>query len=1034
MQTEAVLPAVSFTGPDEGLHQQVARLARLRPAAPAIITPTRRLTYGELDATADAWAAQLAAAGVGAGHRVPVVLPRGADLVIALLAILKAGAAYALLDPAWPATRLREVTALLDAPLLIATGPVVDLDRPVWSPAAPPVTAPPGFRPVEVRGDAPCSVFFTSGTTGRPKGVLTPHRATARLFRPGTFVPFDEHTVIPLAAPVPWDAFSLELWGALLNGGTSVIVDGPYLSADELRAGIVKHGVTTAWLTSSLFNMMVDEDPDAFRGLRHLMIGGERLSPTHVDRFLRRHPDIVLLNGYGPVESTVFATTHRIEPADVDRPSGIPLGRPVPGTEVYVFDGDRRCGVGEVGEVCVAGAGLGLGYLGDERLTAQKFVTVPVDGNDVRVYRTGDLAMFDADGLLHFRGRADRQVKLRGHRIEPAEIERRVEELLPVRSCRVVVDRTDAAEPRLIAWCVPRRAGDPLTDALPTLREVLPGYQLPALVLAVDAFPTTAQGKLDERALLATLAGAPNDAAPNDAAPNDAAPNGATDGASIGLVAAVFADVLGRDDVPFDVSLIDLGGTSLGLGRVCARLAARLGRPVPLARVVAYPTVRDLAAWIDADPPAEVADPDPPDVGVVPLTPIQLVYLTRHLLDPTDLTSHCLLTWVIDGPLDHAALETALAAVHARHEPLRAAYLPDPRPVAQILDVDPPPLETLSAQPSVEAAVAALRTLFSAELLIEEGDVWRAGVVGAGDVTVFGCLVHHIAFDGWSESVFARDLAAAYNAARRGTTPPDTSAPPSLARSHRDYLARVAASGVDEQRERLRAELDGVPALHWPGGQETSNPAAPGLVEVPIEPDVIAAVDASAEAAGVSRFATLLHHYVGALAQVTGQGDFAVGVPVAQRHGPGSELAVGCHLAMLCLRTRGTALADGPAAVQATARRFAEAFAAQDVPFQDVLMLLQPAGGRRPPLFQTLFAVQDNAPADLELDGARTTFVRQPYLDLPLDLHTELWPRPDGGYRMTVYFRLDVVAESTARQLTKCVDERLRGANRTGRR
>lgn len=1027
MRTEAMVPAVSFTGPDEGLHQQVARLAQRRPDAPAIITSDRRLTYGELDATADAWAARLAAAGVSAGHRVPVILPRGADLVVALLAVLKAGAAYALLDPAWPATRLREVTAVLDAPLLIATGPVGDPDRPVWTPPASPVTAPPGFRPAEVGGDAPCCVFFTSGTTGRPKGVLTPHRATARLFGAGTFLPFDEHSVIPLAAPVPWDAFSLELWGALFNGGTSVIVDGPYLSAGELRAGIARHGLTTAWLTSSLFNMVVDEDPDAFRGLRHLMIGGERLSPTHVGRFLHRHPDIVLLNGYGPVESTVFATTHRIVPADVDRPGGIPLGRPVPGTEVYVLDGDRRCEVGEVGEVCVAGAGLGLGYLGDERLTAQKFVTVPVDGHGVRVYRTGDLGMVDADGVLHFRGRADRQVKLRGHRIEPAEIERRVEELLPVRSCRVVVDRAGAAEPRLIAWCVPQRAGDPLTDALPALREVLPAYQLPAMVLAVDAFPTTAQGKLDERALLATLAGAPKGATGGASAQ-------AAGGASIALVAAVFADVLGRDDFPLDVSLTDLGGTSLDLGRVCARLAARLGRPVPLARLIACPTVRDLAAWIDAGPPAEGVDADPPDVGVVPMTPIQLVFLTRHLLDPTDLTSHCLLTWVVDGPLDHAALETALAAVHARHEPLRAAYLPDPRPVAQVLDVDPPPLETLPAQPSVEAAVAALRTLFSAELLIEEGDVWRAGVVGAGDVAVFGCVVHHIAFDGWSESVFARDLAAAYNAARRGAAPPDTPAPPSLARAHRDYLARIAASGVDEQRERLRTELDGVPALQWPGGQETSEPAAPGLIEVPIEPDVVAAVDASAEAAGASRFAALLHHYIAAIAEVTGQRDFAVGVPVSQRHGPGSELAVGCHIAMLCLRSRGTALADGPAAVQATARRFAEAFAAQDVPFQDLLMLLEPPGGNRPPLFQTLFAVQDNAPAVLDLDGARTTFVRQPYLDLPLDLHTELWPRPDGGYRMTVYFRPDVVTESTARQLTKCVDERLRGATSTGRR
>ncbi|GID70735.1 amino acid adenylation protein [Actinoplanes cyaneus] len=1003
---------------DEGLHQRIARLARQRPDAPAVIAPQRRLSYGELDATADAWAAGLTAAGVGPGDQVPIILPREADLVIALLAVLKAGAAYALLDPAWPAARLREVTAMLDAPLVIASAEVDGLDLPVWTSPAPQVAAPPEFRPAELRGDAPCCVFFTSGTTGRPKGVLTPHRATARLFRPGSFLPFDEHTVIPLAAPVPWDAFSLELWGALLNGGTSVIVDGPYLNADGLRAGIERHGVTTAWLTSSLFNMVVDEDVDAFRGLRHLMIGGERLSPTHVERFLRRHPDIVLLNGYGPVESTVFATTHRIVPSDVDRPDGIPLGRPVPGTEVHVLDGDRPCAPGEIGEVCVTGAGLGLRYLGDEQLTASSFVTVRIDGRDVRAYRTGDLGTVDGNGLLHFRGRADRQVKVRGHRVEPAEIERRVEELLPVRSCRVVVDRT-GTEPRLIACCVPHRAGDPLTGARSTLGEVLPGYQLPAQVVAVDAFPTTAQGKLDERALLAGSAGTAHHVPQGDTA-------AAAGDASTALVAGIFAEVLGRSGVPVEVPLTDLGGTSLDLGRVCARLAARLGRPVPLARLVADPTARAVAAWIDAGPPAGDDDAaEPRDVGVVPLTPIQLIYLTRHLLDPADLTSHCLVTWVVDGPLDHAALVTALAAVHARHEPLRAAYLSDPRPVARVLDIDPPPLETLPAQPSVEAAVAALRTLFSAELLIEEGDVWRAGVVEAGDVSVFGCVVHHIAFDGWSESVFARDLATAYNAARRGTALPDSPAPPSLARSHRDYLARVAASSVDEHRDRLRAELNGVPALQWPGDQPASGRSALGLVEVPIEPRVVAAVDASARAARVSRFAALLHHYVTALAEITGQDDFAVGIPVAQRHGPGSELAVGCHIALLCLRHRGTAPADGPAALRATADRFTEAFAAQDVPFQDILILNEPPGRQRPPLFQTMFAVQNNAPAILELDGARTTFVRQPYLDVPLDLHAELWPRADGGYRMTVFFRRDVVAESTARQLAECIGARL---------
>ncbi|WP_405431218.1 amino acid adenylation domain-containing protein [Micromonospora sp. NBC_00617] len=982
---------------NEGLHQRVARLARLRPDAVALVAEERPVTYDELDRTADGWAARLAGAGVGPGSCVPVVLPRGTDQVTALLAVLKTGAAYAMLDPAWPAARLGEVTAMLPAPVLIADRPVPGVRRPVWTPPEEPLSLPPDFRPAEVGGHAPCCVFFTSGTTGRPKGVLTPHRATARLFMEGTFATFGEHTVVPLAAPSPWDAYSLELWAALLNGGTSVIVAEPYLTAGALREGVSRHGVTTVWLTSSLFDMVVDEDLGAFDGLRQLMIGGERLSPTHVGRFLRQHPDVLLLNGYGPVESTVFTTTHRIRPEDARRAGGVPLGRPVPGTEVLVLDGDRPCAPGAVGEICVAGAGLALRYLGDDELTAQKFVNVTADGRTVRVYRTGDLGLRDADGLLHFRGRADRQVKIRGHRIEPAEIERRVEELLPVRSCRVVADRTGGGEPALVAWCIPERPGDPLDGAIGTLREVLPAYQVPTAVHTVGAFPVTPQGKLDERALLATL----------DPRPMRAV--GVTTAADGGeaLVAEVFAEVLGQDSAPVDVPFTELGASSLDLGRACARLAARLDRPVPLVRLLEHPSARALAAWLRADQPA----PDTPDGDAVPLTPMQLVYLTRHLVDPADRTGHCLLTWVIEGDLDHAALETAVGAVHARHEPLRAAYVADPRPMAEVLDIDPPPLEVLPAAPSVEEAMAALRRLFADELVIGEADVWRVAVAGAGDATVFGCVIHHIAFDGWSEAVLARDLATAYNAARCGAEPPAKPAPPSLAHSYRDHIARVAASGTDVRPD--RAGYAGPPPVRWPGSPaDGAGTNGPGLVPTRIEPAVLAAVDDAARSAGVSRFAVLLYHFGAALAEVTGQRDLAVGVPVAQRHGAGSELAVGCHLTMLCLRLRGAALADGPAALRATGQCFGDAFAAQDGPASELA-------------YQVLFALQDNAPAELRLDGARTMFVRQRYLDLPLDLHVELWPE-DDGLRLTAYHRPERVAEETARDLVKRLDERLR--------
>ncbi|MFF7974918.1 amino acid adenylation domain-containing protein [Streptomyces sp. NPDC007905] len=1048
--------------PDEGLHETFARLARARPDAVALIEGERALTYGELDRTADAWAARLATAGAGPGDLVPVLLPRGTDLVAALLAVLKTGAAYALLDPAWPEHRLGDIRAQLDPPLVVADAgtrpPLPPL--PVWSPPRGSRTtgAPPGFRPAAVHGSDPACVFFTSGTTGRPKGVVSPHRGTARLFPPDGFASFTAGTVMALAAAVSWDAFSLELWSVLLNGGTSLIIDEPYLSPTALRAGVDRHGMNTVWLTSSLFNMVVDEDPDAFRGLRQVLVGGERLSVSHVRRFLRRHPGITLLNGYGPVESTVFATTHRVTEADCELPGGIPLGRPVPGTQLYVVapDGTRPCAVGETGELHVAGDGLALGYLGAPALTAEKFARLPLgpatDGT--RVYRTGDLVEWGTDGLLHYRGRADGQVKIRGHRVEPAEVERQVEQLLPaVRTCRVLA-RPDASGTslELVAFCTPERPGDPLTGALPALHKALVPYQRPTLLVSVDGFPTTDRGKLDERALLARAEDVPGTLTPGPAPDGAARDGGLGTDPLVQAVAETFAAVLGRAAVPPDVPFAELGGTSLGAGRVCARLADRLGRPVPVSQFYLRPTVTALADWL-RDTAGAPAPETPAADGATPLTPLQIVYLTRHLLEPADRTSHCLLTWRIGGEPDRAALHAAVTAVHLRHEALRAAYVADPGPSAVLVDIPPPDLEVLPEEPSVDAAVRALREELADALDLTGGEVWRTALVpvAASDTTVFGCVVHHIAFDGWSESVLARDLGTAYAAAlprprlrpdgrgpdRAGTPAAPAAPPPSLHRLHAERTLRRTLTEPDAHRSYLVDELTGVPELRWP--PDPAEPVSlgrgstPGRVTAHVAASVLATVDSLAAECGVTRFVALLALWARTVAEVTGQRDFAVGVPVAQRDGAALEDVVGCHITMLCLRLRGTALGGGAAALRATGRIVARAFAAQDVPFGDVLTLVDPPRTGRPPLYQALFALQDNPVPELELPGLHSTFLRQPYLDLPLELHTECWPDGSGGLRVETAYRPDAVPPAAAREIAERFSDLLHRLGRPGR-
>jgi hypothetical protein len=369
------------------------------------------------------------------------------------------------------------------------------------------------------------------------------------------------------------------------------------------------------------------------------------------------------------------------------------------------------------------------------------------------------------------------------------------------------------------------------------------------------------------------------------------------------------------------------------------------------------------------------------------------------------------------------------------------------------VDAPAPLLEILPGQPSADAAVSALRAELAEGLEPTEGEVWRTAVVPVhgGAVTLFGCVVHHIAFDGWSESVLAADIAAGYNRARGAAKPEATyPEPPSLAAIHRQYTEHMACADLARHHDYLVSELEDVPVLRWPAAVGQLAPGAPREIEIPLSPGLVAGVDALAARTGVTRFVVLLSHYASSLAEVTGQNDFAVGVPVAQRFASGLDRVVGCHINMVCIRLRGSALESaalesaalesaalesaalestdlegGAPAVQETGRIVGRAFAAQDVPFSDVLGLLRRPRSDRPPLFQALFALQDNLAPRLNLAGLRTTFLRQPYLQLPLEFHTELWPTEDGGIRLAVSFRPDAVPEDIAREFAKRFIDRL---------
>ena len=1021
----------------ELIHELFGQRAAERPDAVALVHRDLTVTYGELHDRARRFAGRLAQAGVARGCLVPVVVPRSVDLVVALLAVLMRGAAYAALDPRWPELRLARLITALKSPVVVTRETRLGHLADVIAPSSGEATCPPADTAASVDGDSPASVFFTSGTTGEPKGAVSPHRGTVRLFQDCTFATFDEATVMPLTAALPWDALTLELWAVLLNGGCSVVVDEPYLLPARLDELVARHGVNTVHFTSSLFNMFVNESVQSFAKLSQVLVGGERVSPRHMERVLHRFPQLHLVHCYGPVESTLFASTRRVEPEDCRRPDGVPLGTPVPNTGLHVWNGTRLCGPGEVGELLISGDGLALGYLDDADETAQRFPRMAIGGVSLRVYRSGDLAHWSADGTLHFDGRADRQVKVRGHRIEPAEIEQAALAASGVGECAAVPvpGPSGAYDGILLAYTsrvVPPTAE---SDLLDRLRAQLPPHLVPAEVVRVEALPLNDNGKLDAGALL-TLTRAPGGLN---------VPTGSADVDDLTkTVAGVVASVLGLAEVSHDKDVVSMGGTSLDLGVICTRLASRLGVPVPISEVVGRSSVKELVELVrGVAPDAEAAlaeEPLAPHVAA--LTGMQETFLLRQVLYPTDLTGLCPLGWWVTGTVDEEALRAALIDVQSRHEALRAQYGIDERyhddqPVAVVDPTGPvPELHRLDAR-SEQQAFAMLRDTLLRPLSIEDGRLWRAALVRVdeSDRALFGVVVHHIAFDGRSEHILIRDLTAAYNARLAGRAPIFEGIPVGMAGTAALLRALRVRAEVPAHRRRWRELLRDVPELALPkpcpGAREQSAEPAAGASCVPVNRtfrlgvDEVAGVEQLARAYDVTPFTIWLAAFAAAVRTVTGQDDFGIGVPTSSREGVALTDTVSCLIDVVCLRMRPSTV-DWDHLVADAQQTLREALSMQAVALTDVVRVVNPRRTGRDPLYQVMLVYQDSTRGTLRLAGTRTEAVRVPSVQATSEVVTELWPRADGGMDVEVTYQGDRVASTFADDVTEALRQVVR--------
>lgn len=579
------------------LHDQFAGHARERGNSVAAVHGDRSVTYRDLHDRARALAGRLRAEGVGPDVVVGLYAERSLEMLVGMIGILEAGGAYLPLRVDDPADRvsfiLRDAGAGAVVTSAATDGRPLDFDGVRVRADGPhpegPANAPgeePARRPDE---ENLAYVIYTSGTTGTPKGVAVPHRAAARIVRTGLYGDFDERETFLQACPLSFDASVFEIWGALANGGRLVLLPDQRSSAEAVIDAVRRYGVTTCWLTPTLFNQIVDDGLLKDSGLRQVVVGGEVLSTPHLAEAMRS-TDIRFSNGYGPTEAGVFTCCRVFEEADLAF-SPPPVGAPLPGTEVWILD-DRMRPVpdGELGELYIGGDALAREYHRRPDLTEKAFLPDPFgESSDGRIYRSGDLARILPGGLVQVLGRVDSQVKIRGNRVELTEVEAALLDE-PTVAQAAVVDRESGGERVLAAYIVPAEGAEPtVTELRGRLATRLPDYMIPSELHRIDRLPLTRHGKTD-RAALRTGVDAPRLALGVSYRP------AATELEK--LIAGIWHDLLAGSRVGLDDNYFDLGGTSLSIKQAQQRIEKETGLRLPSTALYEFPTVRQLAQAI----------------------------------------------------------------------------------------------------------------------------------------------------------------------------------------------------------------------------------------------------------------------------------------------------------------------------------------------------------------------------------------------------------------------------------------------------
>ncbi|RKG76773.1 amino acid adenylation domain-containing protein, partial [Corallococcus exercitus] len=958
---------------DTCIHHVVAEQARSAPDSIAVRMGERSVTYAGLDAWAHGLAVQLHAAGVSRGDRVAVLAERSPELVAGLLAVLKVGAAYVPVSPGVPPERLvfmledSTASVLLTQQHLRPSLPA--LAARVLSLEAEAVTTRQPLLVASVGPEDLAYVIYTSGSTGKPKGVAVHHRALMNLVswhqRTYSLTP-DDSTA--LTAGVAFDASTWEVWPSLASGASLVVPpDAVRAEPSQLLQWMAREAITTCFMPTPLAEAVLREEWPRPMALRALLTGGDALHHGPPPSL-----PATLFNHYGPTESTVVATFTPVTASTRDDGTRPPIGRPIANTRTYVLDAHLQpVPIGVPGELFLASEGLAWGYLGQPALSAERFIPHPFSSiPGARLYRTGDVVRWRADGQLDYLQRLDFQVKVRGFRIELGEIEASLLAHASVHEAVVLAREDVPGDKRLVAYLVPTSGQQLDTGAVRTfLKERLPEYMVPSAFLVLEALPLNANGKVDRKALPVP------DPSPlaDFVAPRDSTEE---------KLADVFAQVLRVERVGIHSDFFSLGGHSLLATQLVSRVRAAFGAELPLRALFEAPTVAALAERLHAatsgprlPPLTRAAHEGPP-----PLSFAQQRLWLLDQLQPGSAAYNIPAALRLKGQVDVEALRRAFEALVARHETLRTTLTQHQGQPAQRIHAPAEwtlPLLDVSSLPEAQRDEEA-RRLANLEARrsfdLEAGPLLRTSLVRLADAEhLLLVTMHHIVSDGWSMGVLVRELTALYAAFHAGQVPALAPLPVQYADFAAWQQEWLQGETLETQLSYWKEKLAGAPAaLDLP----TDRPRPPvqshrgATVDVRLPPEVSQALKALAQREGATPFMLLLAAWQLLLSRYSGQDDISVGSPIAGRTQAETEGLIGFFINTLVLRARMEPRATFRELLAQVRGTTLAAYEHQHVPFEKLVEVLQPVRDlSRSALFQAMFSLQNTPIEALRVPG-----------------------------------------------------------------